>query len=297
MPSMSSGQPRVWSGARHLTMCVALAAAAGCGSSPTAPTQPLVPQTLALVVTGPTVPALTPPASGTALGVTRFLAFGDSITCGTESAPVAQPFLEAVNCTPSNGYPERLLGLLRATVPAVQQSGLQVINRGSGGEGAVLQGEARLRRDLADLMAGPVDARPQALLLLMGVNDLASTTATPARVASSVASMADIGRAYGLGVIVATMPQTYPGLSPAGIPRDNASTRIVPFNAELTRLVTGVPDVSLLDVYEGFGGTAAQRLGLMGVDGLHPTPMGHERMAELFLTEIVRRFPVRRTLQ
>jgi len=294
---MEDRQRRESDVSRRLPVCLALLAAIGCGGSPTSPTPALTTQTVALVVTGPSLPAVTPPAPGTPLGVTRFVAFGDSITCGAESAPAAAPYLETVNCTPSNGYPERLLGLLRAMVPAVQQASLQIINRGSGGEGALPQGEARLRRDLAELMAGPVETRPQALLLLMGVNDLASTTNSPARVASTVASMADIGRVYGLGVIVATMPQTYPGLSPAGVLRDNGSTRIVPFNTELTRLVAGVPDVSLLDLYEGFGGTQAQRLGLMGVDGLHPTPTGHQRMAELFLAEIVRRFPVRRTLQ
>ena len=295
---MDLGQRRAEYTSRTVALCLTLLVAMGCGSpSPTAPTPLTVTSGPSITATVPTLPAVTPPAAGTALGVTRFLAFGDSITCGAESAPAAQPYLETVNCTPSNGYPERLLGLLQAMVPAVQQSGLLIINRGSGGEGAYPQGEARLRRDLAELMAGPVETRPQALLLLMGVNDLASTTTTPARVASTVASMADIGRVYGLGVIVATMPQTYPGLSPAGVLRDNGSTRIVPFNTELTRLVTGVPDVSLLDLYEGFGGTGAQRLGLMGIDGLHPTPTGHQRMAELFRAEIVRRFPIRRLLQ
>jgi hypothetical protein len=35
----------------------------------------------------------------------------------------------------------------------------------------------------------------------------------------------------------------------------------------------------------------------MGVDGLHPTESGLQRMAETFRTEIIFRFPVRSGLQ
>lgn len=295
------GQGRVHAGfsGSRLLAGMAVVLLAGCGASPTSPTPSPGTPTTSPGTGVTTIPADTPAATGTALGATRFIAFGDSITCGAESPalPGAQAYLEQLNCTPLNGYPERLLGLLRDTVPAVQRTGLLMINRGSPGERAMPQGEDRLRRDLAELMARPLGEQPQVLLLLMGVNDLASTEVTPARIASSVANMAQVARLSNLAVVVATMPQTYPGLAPSGLMRDNGHTRIVPFNTELARLVSGVPNVSLLDLYQGFGGTAAQQRGLMGVDGLHPTPAGHLRMAELFRTEIILRFPVRSGLQ
>lgn len=281
----------------RLLACVAIAWLSGCGASPTSPTP-----SSGVVTVSPPSPAVTAPADspavpGTALGVTRFVAFGDSITCGTVSAPLIERYLAQLNCTPSNAYPERLLTLLQATVPAVQRTQLKVWNRGNPAEMAAYpQGEQRLREELAELMALPLGQQPQVLLLLMGVNDMNSGY-TAARAASSVAYLANIARGHNLSVLVATMPQTFPGLAPSGLLRDNSSPKIVAFNEELTRQLTGVPNVWMVDMYGAFGGTAAQRAGLMGVDGLHPTEAGYQRMAETFRTDIIFRFPVRSGLQ
>lgn len=292
-------QPRTRAVSRgpRLLVCVAVAWLAGCGPSPTSPT----PSPGVVIVSGAspavTTPADSPAVTGTALGATRFIAFGDSITCGTVSAPLIERYLAQLNCTPSNAYPERLLTLLQATVPAVQRTQVKVWNRGNPAEMAAYpQGEQRLREELAELMALPLGQQPQVLLLLMGVNDMNSGY-TAARAASSVAYLAHIARGQNLSVLVATMPQTFPGLAPSGLLRDNSSPKIVAFNEELTRQLTGVPNVWMVDMYGAFGGTAAQRAGLMGIDGLHPTESGLQRMAETFRTEIIFRFPVRSGLQ
>jgi len=293
------GQGRVHAGfsGSRLLAGMAVVLLAGCGASPTSPTPSPGTPTTSPGTGVTTIPADTPAATGTALGATRFIAFGDSITCGTVSAPLIERYLAQLNCTPSNAYPERLLTLLQATVPAVQRTQLKVWNRGNPAEMAAYpQGEQRLREELAELMALPLGQQPQVLLLLMGVNDMNSGY-TAARAASSVAYLAHIARGHNLSVLVATMPQTFPGLAPSGLLRDNSSPKIVAFNEELTRQLTGVPNVWMVDMYGAFGGTAAQRAGLMGVDGLHPTESGLQRMAETFRTEIIFRFPVRSGLQ
>ena len=119
----------------------------------------------------PPVPASLVPTPPNAVGATRFLAFGDSITCGVISAGTFT--LVPVNCDNTRiGYPERLQSMLSTYNPAQTFS---VRKRGSGGETAA-EGISRLTANLAEL-AGPwvpVSSRPQVLLLLEGINDMTS---------------------------------------------------------------------------------------------------------------------------
>jgi hypothetical protein len=140
------GVPAVRRTASTLSFFTALIVAftSACTTTPTAPTGTSA-TTIAASVSQepPPVPprldTLPPPA---ALGGTKFVAFGDSITCGSFSNfDVGFAFL-LVDC-PSHSYPERLRLSLRQIFP-LQAAVLEVINAGVPGE-AAFQGRDRAR--------------------------------------------------------------------------------------------------------------------------------------------------------
>jgi len=93
-----------------------LVVSGACSQSPTAPT-PVADSIILASVSQqpPSVPAAIIPNIPQVLGATRFVAFGDSITCGVESA---FDFLVALPCpSNTNGYPERLRSMLAAYSP------------------------------------------------------------------------------------------------------------------------------------------------------------------------------------
>jgi lysophospholipase L1-like esterase len=268
-------------------VAAALAAASACAQTPTSPSSTAGVAVVGEIKQAPTsVPEAIVP-SPQAVGATRFIAFGDSITCGVISLPAFS--LLPVHCDIAEyGYPERLLTML---VTYNSSQVFTVRKRGEPGETAA-SGIARLTSELTEL-AGPsvpVNSRPQALLLLEGINDMGGLGISATRAASSVAQMVQIARVYNLTVLVATMYQTYP--SARG---DNASDKIVPFNTELRRLVDGLQNVRVVDLYASFGTNASGTY--VGSDGLHPTPAGYDRMAQKFHAEILAQFPVRGSLQ
>ncbi|MGE0460006.1 MAG: SGNH/GDSL hydrolase family protein [Vicinamibacterales bacterium] len=273
-----------------------LVVSGACSQSPTAPTPVADSITLFSVSQQPTsVPAVVIPPPylpANALGATRFVAFGDSITCGVESA---FDFLVPLPCPSGTyGYPERVQALLTAYNPA---QSFTTTKRGYPGEWAQ-NGINRLKTELAELAAPsvPPGQRPDALLLLEGVNDM-NNGVSATRAAASLAEMAQVGRLYNLTVLVATMPQTWVTEDPnTGQTRQNSADKIVPFNTEVVRLLSGVQNVYIVDIYTAFGGASPNR-SLIGGDGLHPTPAGYDVMAQTFHAAIVARFPVRGSLQ
>jgi lysophospholipase L1-like esterase len=277
----------MFSSTRALAVAAALAVAGACAQTPTSPSATAGGAVVAEIKQTPaSVPAAIVP-SPQAVGATRFIAFGDSITCGVISLPAFS--LLPVHCDIADyGYPERLLTML---VTYNSSQVFTVRKRGEPGETAAA-GIARLTSELAEL-AGPsvpVNSRPQALLLLEGINDMGGLGISATRAASSVAQMVQIARVYNLTVLVATMYQTYPGAR-----GENAADKIVPFNTELRRLVGGLQNVHIVDLYTSFGTNANGTY--VGADGLHPTPAGYDRMAQKFHAEILAQFPVRGSLQ
>ncbi|MDH4063802.1 MAG: SGNH/GDSL hydrolase family protein [Acidobacteriota bacterium] len=274
-----------------LSLVVAVAVLSGaCSTSPTAPTPVTGSYSLGSVSQEPpSVPSAIIPNLPPVLGATGFLAFGDSITCGIES--IAFDALIDLQCPSGTwGYPERLRGMLGSHAPTQTFS---MNKRGKPGEWAS-DGESRLRSELNELVGPsvPLAQRPQGLLLLEGINDM-NNGVSATRAASSLAQLAQIGRLYNLTVLVATMPQTYEVVSPGGQVRRNSFDKIVPFNNEVRRLLTGVQNVHIVDVYAAFGSNRS----LIGDDGLHPTPAGYDRMAQQFHAAVVAIFPVRGSLQ
>lgn len=217
--------------------------------------------------------SVTPPR---ALGATRFVAFGDSITWGAMSAWDARFIFAAAN----GGYPERLQAGLNA-YHAPQQ--FVVFNEGVPGELA-LNGLTRFRNLLSS-------RRPEAVLLLEGINDISNDFA-PSRVSTALFQMVDSATALGIPVVVGTMYQTYAVTDPDGHYRSNGAGLVPVLNAEIRRLAVGRANVHLLDLEPLMRDRA-----LVGADGIHLTDSGHEALAAAFLQRVESAFPVRGSFQ
>jgi acyl-CoA thioesterase-1 len=224
------------------------------------------------------VPASLIPTPPQALGATRFVAFGDSITAGALSEFDGGFIIGDV----ANAYPTVLLSMLRQY--NAPQS-FTVINQGVPGETA---------RVGIDRLPGVLSThRPQVVMLLEGINDL-NFDVPVNQVASNVQYLVQTARLFNCTVLVATMPQTYYSVDPnTGRVRYNSTEKIVPFNTEVRRLVSGLQNVHIVDIYSAFGSDRS----LMGGDGLHPSPAGYQRMAQVYHQRISQVFPVRGSLQ
>lgn len=277
-----------------VALFVVALATAQCGRTPESPTGPSPVLTVGrnLPQAGD-VPA--PDSLGTIaqLGATRFLAFGDSITCGTPGAfPQMDIAFDDPNCTLPSGspqYPALVRSLLQAASPSQT---FVVDNEGRPGEEA---GAAFGR--FSSLMAA---RRPQGVLLLEGINDLNNGRSVTATV-DTLARMLDLAALYNSTVLVGTMFQTCYSENPfTGRVRTNSTDKIVPFNSALRTMVTGRQNVYLVDVYASFGSNNCltdRGTNYIGDDGLHPSPSGYSRLASAFGTAIRDRFAVRGSYQ
>lgn len=210
------------------------------------------------------------------LGRTTFLAFGDSMTAGEITSPVSNGlgadgfpnFRQVV--VPAESYPTKLLTLLR-TRYFTQASQFVVTNAGLPREWAV-DGARRLPGVLAA-------TNPQVVLLLAGANDLEAVP-TQSGVNSALLglqSMVRTARSRGAAVFVATLPPGRPG----GRLTPNASL-VASLNA-LIRAGAPAEGATLVDLNAAM---AADVNTLIGIDGLHPTEAGYQRMAETFFAAI-----------
>ena len=196
---------------------------------------------------------------------TRFLAFGDSLTEGKLSRT-----LSLLVDSPPHSYPAKLLEQLRERYTAQE---ITVINEGFGGE--------RATESLSRFMQVLAEHRPEAVLILHGVNDL--NGADEARLQGAVNAVEQLvnhARDHGMTVFVATLPPFSPD-GKAGCPEC-----VDPYNDRIRDMVA-VRGAVLVDVYEAWGA----RTDLIGADGLHPTEAGYEVVATQFFEAI------RRTLE
>lgn len=194
---------------------------------------------------------------------TRFMAFGDSLTEGKVSLAPAV-LLDAG----PHSYPARLRSLLSARYTSQT---ITLANEGWGGERAD-ESFSRFRDVLSQ-------HRPEAVLLMHGVNDLNGST--PGRIQSTVDAVEELikeARNAGTAAFVATLPPLGSG------PKASCPECIEPYNTRI-RAVAAAKGATLVDVY------LAWRNDLMGADGIHPTEAGYEAIAAAFFEAI------RRTLE
>ena len=260
-------------------LCVAGALfLSACSQSPTSPSA-VAPSVV--IGAAPQATAAVPPprlsaVPARALGVTRYVAFGDSITWGAMSAWNASFIFAAAN----GGYPERLQAGL-TSYHAPQQ--FVVFNEGQPGELAV-NALPRFRSLLTS-------RRPEAVLLLEGINDISNDFA-PTRVATALYQMVDAATTLGIPVVIATMYQTYSAVDPDGHYRPNGASVVPALNAEIRRLAQGRLNVHVLDLEP-----LMRSRSLVGADGIHLTDAGHETLASAFMLRVETAFPVRGSFQ
>jgi lysophospholipase L1-like esterase len=205
------------------------------------------------------------------LKLTRFLAFGDSLTEGKLSASgLFGPLADS-----PTSYPAQLLGLLTERYSAQAPT---VTTSAKAGERAT-EGELRLPGELRRY-------GPEAVLLMEGANDLNTADA-----AQNVAPAADAMREMvqdvirsGATAFLATLPPQRPGaLKAIGAP-------FVPSFNDRIRLIAIQEGAVLVDVWTAFGGQATTEL--VGGDGLHLTEAGYKKLGETFFQAIRTRLDV-----
>jgi lysophospholipase L1-like esterase len=214
------------------------------------------------------------------LSRTRFLAFGDSMTIGEVSLPTSVPLDDGTPnvrlvVIPAASYPTQLLSQLRARYTG-QTTALQVTNAGAPGEWAE-DGAIRLPGVMSNL-------RPEAVLLMEGSNELAALGVPGVmRAWRAIDLMAKEIRGRGARAFLATVPPS----RATGI-RAIPNSRIDSLNALIRTTARGEGAV-LVDVYAAL---SADPNRYIGVDGLHPTEAGYQKIAETFFAAIRAEFEI-----
>ena len=199
---------------------------------------------------------VTPPSL---LARPNIMAFGDSITAGEVTVPLTAVGAYRQVVVAGASHPAVLERLLRARYVAQEPT---VVNEGKPGEAAG-DAEPRLLRALE------VD-RPDAVLLLMGYNDLQSSTRR-LRAVATIERMAKDVRGYGARLFLATLTPGLPGRL-----RSIDEAALLAYNAEIRTLARGEGAV-LVDLYEALLRGAGAWI---GVDGLHPTEAATARASD-----------------
>lgn len=202
------------------------------------------------------------------LSLTNFVAFGDSMTAGEIVSEGSVPGVRILLVDFLKSYPADLRTGLAARY-TTQANDIVVANLGAPAETAV-DGAARLPRVLGTGTA-------QAVLLMEGANDFPDTS----HALTAMRTMVQTAKSRGLRAFLATLPPENP--NPACSPnRGKNWAFVVPYNDGL-RSIAASESVVLVDVYSAFNGDTTT---LVDCDGLHPTALGYQRIADTFLTSI-----------
>lgn len=209
---------------------------------------------------------------------TRFLAFGDSMTSGEITVPAGTSSAGqhiGFIVVPAASYPTQLATQLRARYTD-QASAIQVINSGVPGEWAQ-DGFKRLPGVMRSVL-------PEAVLLLEGYNDLGATGSAGITAAIiALDGMAKEVRNRGARLFIATLPP--PGAGAKGIP----ASQVILLNDRIRTLAAGEGAV-LVDAFSEISKDVPR---YVGVDGLHLTEAGYQRLAEIFFAAIRSEFEAR----
>jgi lysophospholipase L1-like esterase len=242
------------------------------------------------------------------LGVTRIMAFGDSITEGEvpvqgEFPAARAPGVRPQFVEPDRSYPAELTTLLAQRYkaqgasrvdaftfilsadsndctpdpPAPSTSSILVINAGC------LGARANDTTTLTRLKDKIGTYHPDVLLLLIGVNDLDQTSpaASISRGVQGVQTL--IAAAHGVPVMVGTaLPQIAADLTHGGTP-----DLIVSFNAQLVPAATNA-GARVVDLYSDIAMDVTDWIS--PYDGVHPTEAGYQEMARVWFTSIQNSF-------
>lgn len=206
---------------------------------------------------------------------TSFLAFGDSVTAGEVTSPTTSgldadgfPSFTLV-VVPGASYPTQLQALLR-TRYITQQTAIAVANSGVPGERATV-GAQRFPGVMAQV-------RPEVVLLLEGYNDLSLFgNSGISQAATAIESMSREARGRGARVYIASLTPPRTG-GRNTLPTD----QVVALNSRLRTVAAGEGAV-FVDLYQALVSNVSLYI---GVDGLHPTEIGYQKIAETFFDAI-----------
>lgn len=215
-------------------------------------------------------PAIAPVAT---LSATRFMAYGDSITAGEindddlggrcDNAVTLLP--GPMILIPELAYPAVTLRLMSARYT---NQAFTMVNEGL---------RNNPTSDRARFLAALRAHRPQAVLFLQGVIDLGDSSA--ASIAANID--ADIADAKAMGVSAFFLSTLTPVLGfSRGCFVDSVDVRAV--NDRIRALAASRPGVYLVDSYAAFQGHDEYLRG----DGLHPTALGQQVLAQTFFDVI-----------
>lgn len=214
--------------------------------------------------TGPTSGAASAARSGR-LSRTRFMAFGDSLTSGEVTAPIATGIIKLV-VVPAAAYPTVLQSQLQSSYPS-QAGAIDVNNQGKGAE-TIFDGVLRF----SDVFAA---SRPEVVLLQEGVNGLGFAGADGST--ALMRSMVQVAKNGNARVFVGSMVPTI-----ANRQRSQNAAQLEAYN-DVLKVMCTQEGVTYVDLYNGIMPQLDQ---LIGVDGLHPNESGYRRIAELFFNAI-----------
>jgi lysophospholipase L1-like esterase len=215
------------------------------------------------------------------LSVTKFLAFGDSMTRGEDGRAAVLGF-GIIDETGT--YPVLLQGRLNIEYPG---QSIVVINAGIGGE-PIDSGRVRLGGELAK-------EKPGGLLLLHGYNDLLAScgaanpqTASSPECAAAISNVVvgyrrliQIARSAGVNYVFAST-LTPPGPYVSGMYRRIASSAILETNMKLAPVIQAEGAI-LVDSYPAFIGHEPE---YVADDGLHLRRAGYQALADTFFAAI-----------
>jgi lysophospholipase L1-like esterase len=120
--------------------------------------------------------------------------------------------------------------------------------------------------------------RPEVVLLLEGYNDLALFgSAGVSQAATAIETMSREARGRGARVYIASLTPPRSG-GRNTLPAD----QVTALNSRLRTIAAGENAV-FVDLYQALVGNVALYI---GVDGLHPTEVGYQRIAETFFNAI-----------
>jgi lysophospholipase L1-like esterase len=214
---------------------------------------------------GFTVTVMPPPR----LALTRFLAFGDSLTEGKLGlAPLV------LGVVFGDAYSSKLQSLLQARYTT---QSIVVVHDGVGGERVVgitehsPGGVVRLPQSLNA-------SQPEVLLLMEGSNDLGGGREAGQIAIDGLQDMIEKAKERGVRVFLATVPPQRAG----GLRNRDAVAALIPEFNENVRALAVREGVTLVDVYD----VMKDRIDLIGPDDLHLTAQGYEVVAQAFFAAI-----------
>jgi lysophospholipase L1-like esterase len=212
------------------------------------------------------------------ISVTRFVAFGDSITWGEDGRATSivaegagETIRPAIQFPSAQTYPGALLSQLQGRYTS-QIGSIGVANSG-------LPGEKAGTSSALSRFSSVVSSRAyEAVLLMEGSNDLSdrdSRLIPPA--ITNLRSMVRDAKSRNVRVFLATIPPIV-----AGRPRGLAWSLVPEMNSGI-RNVASSEGVTLVDIEAGFGASFEQYIGF---DGLHPNEAGYAKIADLFFSAV-----------